>query len=205
MCQRKRVYWACLHEDVNVTPPPPLLYCAKATLRTNRDGGGGSNADGNSIRQNDLKPCASIETLPLTAKFDLFNAVVHPESCEVCTADNNSITDLSGQETIAENNETSIGQDGANSIENTYQDADEVSKEHPGDLHWIMDDRLFPESPRHASGGSFAGEEQSSGSTGGDWFRDMGPASEGDFQLYDDDEDDRFVVEDDMNDIGSKG
>ncbi|KAG4219239.1 hypothetical protein PC116_g32281 [Phytophthora cactorum] len=204
MCQRRRVYWACLHEDVNVTPPSPLLFCAKATPRTNRDGGGGGDADGNSIRQSDLKPCASIDTLPLTAKFDLFNAVMHPESCEVCTADNNSITDLSGQETIAENNETSTSQDGANSTENIHQDAAEVSKEDPSDLHWIMDDRLFPESPRRASGGLSTGEEQSSGSTSGDWFRDAGPVPEGDFQLYDDDEEDRFVIEDHMKDIGSK-
>ncbi|KAF3067368.1 hypothetical protein GL218_08539 [Daldinia childiae] len=201
MCQRRRVYWACLHEDVNVTPPSPLLYCAKATPRTDAGGSGDSDSDGNRIRHNDLKPCASADTLPLTAKHDLFNAVMHPESCEVCAADSTTTTGLSGQETITIDEEPSTRDAGANDVENTHRDVIGDFEEDMFDLDWIMDDHLVQESQR-ASGEVMAGEEQSSGSTGGVWFPDAGPVSEGDFQLYDDDED-RFI-EDDMKDIGSK-
>ncbi|KAI2779966.1 hypothetical protein F4815DRAFT_471741 [Daldinia loculata] len=197
MCQRRRVYWACLHEDVNVTPPSPLLYCANATPRT--DAGSG-DSDGNSIRHNDLKPCASVDTLPLTAKHDLFNAVMHPDSCEVCVADSTT-TGLSGRETITIDDEPSTGDDGANNIENYHQDAIGVSEEDMFDLDWIIDDHLLQESQRTFRE-VVAGEEQPPGSIDGVWFPDAGPVSEGDFQLYDDD-DDRFV-EDDMKDIGSK-
>ncbi|KAI1657012.1 hypothetical protein F4813DRAFT_361284 [Daldinia decipiens] len=199
MCQRRRIYWACLHEDVNVTPPSPLLYCAKATLRT--DGGSSdSDSDGNSYRHNDLKPCAPVDTLPLTAKHDLFNALMHVESCDVCTADSTN-TDLSGQETITVDDELSMSDGGANDIENAHQDVLGFSDEDLIDLDWIMNDHLVQESQR-ASREVVVGEEQPFGSTDGAWFPDAGPVSEGDFQLYDDD-DDRFV-EDDMKDIGSK-
>ncbi|KAI0845025.1 hypothetical protein F5Y00DRAFT_273399 [Daldinia vernicosa] len=198
MCQRRRVYWACLHEDVNVTPPSPLLYCAKATPRTDGSSSSGDR-NGNSIRHNDLKPCASIDTLPLTAKHDLFDAVVRPESCEVCAADSTT-TGLSGQETTTVDDGPLTSDHGANNIENTHQDVPGVFDEDMIDFDWIMDDPLlaeFQRAPREV----VAGEEQSSGSTNGVWFPDAGPVSEGDFQLYDDE--DRFI-EDDMKDIGSK-
>ncbi|KAI0122700.1 hypothetical protein F4814DRAFT_218478 [Daldinia grandis] len=200
MCQRRRVYWACLHEDVNVTPPSPLLYCAKATPRT--DGGSSSSdSDGNSIRQNDLKPCASVDTLPLTARHDLFTAVMHPDTCDVCAADSTTTTGLSGQETTAVDDELSTSDGRANYVENAHRDVTGVSEDDMVDLDWIMSEYSLQES-QGASREVMAGEEQPSGSTGEVWFPGAGAASEGDFQLYDDDED-RFV-EYDMKDIGSK-
>ncbi|KAI8964200.1 hypothetical protein F5Y11DRAFT_316880 [Daldinia sp. FL1419] len=197
MCQRRRVYWACLHEDINVTPPSPLLYCAKATPRAN--GASDRDSDGNSIRHNDLKPCASVDSLPLTAKHDLFNAVMRPENCEACAAD--STTGLSDQEAETDNHDLSTAYQDANSIKDVYRDTEEATDEDIDGLEWIMSNYSLQESERESTE---VRERQSSGSTDGAWFPDAGPMPEGDFQLYDDDDDDRFV-EDDMEDIGSKG
>ncbi|KAI1102135.1 hypothetical protein F4804DRAFT_353968 [Jackrogersella minutella] len=72
MCMRKRIFFSCYHEDNDVTPPWPLIYCSDAKP---------SSSDG--------KPqaCSAESTLPLTAKHDFFAGVIRAGLCDACAAD----------------------------------------------------------------------------------------------------------------------
>ncbi|OTB01990.1 hypothetical protein M426DRAFT_265313 [Hypoxylon sp. CI-4A] len=69
MCHFKRVYYSCLHEDNDVTPPRELLYCHRAT---------------SSVNNKELRPCSPPRKLTLTPNDDFLAGVVRPGRCEAC-------------------------------------------------------------------------------------------------------------------------
>ncbi|KAI1807432.1 hypothetical protein F4811DRAFT_574387 [Daldinia bambusicola] len=235
MCLRRRVFWSCLHEDVNVTPPPPLLYCEKAMPKANGGGGGsdGGDADGTSTRRSNRKPCASINTLPLTGKSDFIGGVVRPERCELCIAMARTIAPVEdkekGKEKEKDTRRIPTNPDGPQSApvpplqgeEEEEEEGVEENKKTHGDVDmqwaadWMAGYPLLPEAP-WKFGGTDNGEGWRSGSTAsGVGFGDAGLAASGaDFQLFDDNNDNNddysdgdcsgWLMEYEMHDIAAK-
>ncbi|KAI1456293.1 hypothetical protein F4805DRAFT_476071 [Annulohypoxylon moriforme] len=73
MCNRRRVFYACLHEDNDVTPPRSILYCSRAVAN-----------EGTSSTNGSVRPCAAPSTLPLTGRSDFFAGIVRSGPCENC-------------------------------------------------------------------------------------------------------------------------
>ncbi|XDG05043.1 hypothetical protein ABKA04_004658 [Annulohypoxylon sp. FPYF3050] len=74
MCYIRRVFYSCLHEDYDVTPPRAILYCRKVVPNI------GSSRSASSA----VKPCMSAHTLPLTRRADVYARIVRSNLCEVC-------------------------------------------------------------------------------------------------------------------------
>ncbi|KAI1442848.1 hypothetical protein F5Y02DRAFT_420616 [Annulohypoxylon stygium] len=74
MCYNRRVFYSCLHEDFDVTPPRAILYCRKVVPDV-----GSSRSASSSV-----KPCRSAYTLPLTARADVYARIVRSNICEFC-------------------------------------------------------------------------------------------------------------------------
>ncbi|KAI1204074.1 uncharacterized protein F4807DRAFT_466048 [Annulohypoxylon truncatum] len=72
MCRVRRVFYSCLHEDYDVTPPRAILYCSWAVPNV-----GSSSSSG-------VRPCASVQVLPLTDRDDVFAGIVRSVPCDVC-------------------------------------------------------------------------------------------------------------------------
>ncbi|KAI1385760.1 uncharacterized protein F4822DRAFT_432612 [Hypoxylon trugodes] len=79
MCQLRRVYYGCGHEDLDVTPPRALIYCNAAQPRKRGSIGG---------LKGFMKPCALVGDLSLTEDRGL--AIQRPGLCEACAAEANS-------------------------------------------------------------------------------------------------------------------
>ncbi|KAI1139221.1 hypothetical protein F5Y05DRAFT_381182 [Hypoxylon sp. FL0543] len=188
MCHRRRVYFSCLHEDHDVTPPRPLLFCHDA--KPSESGDVNSNAFGN------LKPCAPIETLALTSKLDLLGGVVRSEPCEACAADTGDDGTTSNAQGRCE------GEDGSESTFTASEDRTEPEEDE--DLFafdWDGDNGFLPNPPRAAEGP--VGGNQSSESAHGANAPAMESTyvgTEQDFQLYDGE--DEFA--DELREISSK-
>ncbi|KAI1088583.1 hypothetical protein F5B19DRAFT_420410 [Rostrohypoxylon terebratum] len=75
MCFLRRVFYSCLHEDTDVTPPRAIAYCRKAVPNI---------GDSGSASRGGVKPCAYALALPLTARGDVHASIVRSEPCEVC-------------------------------------------------------------------------------------------------------------------------
>ncbi|KAI0895219.1 hypothetical protein F4806DRAFT_92898 [Annulohypoxylon nitens] len=74
MCYIRRVFYSCLHEDFDVTPPRAILYCRKVVPNI-----GSSRSASSSV-----KPCRSVYTLPLTRQADVYARIVRSNICEFC-------------------------------------------------------------------------------------------------------------------------
>lgn len=68
MCRGRRVFFACLHEDHDVTPPRQIIYCERAELQS----------DGTK------KPCIPEPILPLTGLDDFASGLLCTEYCPSC-------------------------------------------------------------------------------------------------------------------------
>ncbi|KAI0886494.1 uncharacterized protein GGS22DRAFT_198916 [Annulohypoxylon maeteangense] len=80
MCHRRRVFYACLHEDTDVTPPRSILYCGHAVPSQ------GSSANTN------VRPCMPASLLPLTDRTDFFASIIRPVPCEICATNTSHIS-----------------------------------------------------------------------------------------------------------------
>ncbi|KAI0114254.1 hypothetical protein F4776DRAFT_638819 [Hypoxylon sp. NC0597] len=195
MCRRRRVYYSCLHEDHDVTPPRSLLYCPDAKPTEGSSSNSNSDSDDSS-----LKPCAAIETLPLTSKLDLLGGVVRSGPCEACAADTGQHGMPPHNRTIEEsassNGNTAI-QDNAPKDTMEPQEEDDVFV-----FDWDVEDDGLLSDPRGSTRES-ARKSRVSGLANGAKATVKGSASNGiehDFQLYDGD--DEFA--DELKEISSK-
>ncbi|KAI1397959.1 hypothetical protein F4819DRAFT_57579 [Hypoxylon fuscum] len=91
MCIRRRVYWACGHEDNDVTPPGPILFCHRAKKDK---------------KYGMMIACKALDKLPYIHSEDAFGAVRHDQSCEDCKI---MIPQISQNPAIIANSRTPMG------------------------------------------------------------------------------------------------
>ncbi|KAI2635731.1 hypothetical protein GGS26DRAFT_510547 [Hypomontagnella submonticulosa] len=182
MCLRRRVYFKCLHEDNDVTPPRQLLYCDEA--KSQKDDGV-------------LAPCAAADTLPYTETHDFFSAVMRTQHCEACKA-----RPLPFTQTYFTQEESSPGHDGTGSSTgaSSSQDPKCARGSDVFDFDWDLDNNLLlpPRRPPKTTNKP-ARDNRLLILGAGAGLSDAGPVSSvsvEDFQLFDD--------EDELEDIGSK-
>lgn len=189
MCHLRRVFYECLHEDHDVTPPRQIIYCSKAEQQD----------DGT------VKPCAAADTLPLTAKHDFFSAVMRTERCEDCAAG----TSLFADQVSARNTDASAAASSSETpVISRPGDSEQKTKD-AFKFDWGMD-KYLPEAS--SSGQASDSASASSASifafgTPGLLLPEQSSIVTSDFQLFGDENDqnqgtDEFL--EDMQDIGKK-
>ncbi|OTA55122.1 hypothetical protein K449DRAFT_438951 [Hypoxylon sp. EC38] len=213
MCCRRRVYYSCLHEDHDVTPPRSLLFCRNAKPSESSRNGRSRNSDDNSTFGS-LKPCAPLETLPLTSKLDLLGGVIRSGPCEACAADTGHYsmplplrngTILIGHEREDRDGLTSSNGSSAAVPDTTPEDPDpmEPQEDDVFVFDWDMDDDNGTISTPPGLTREPARKDRFSGPVNGNKASVKGSASNGteqDFQLYDGE--DEFA--DELEEISSK-
>ncbi|KAI0381381.1 hypothetical protein F5Y04DRAFT_81231 [Hypomontagnella monticulosa] len=190
MCLRRRVYFQCLHEDNDVTPPRQLLYCGKA--QSQDDTG-------------DPAPCAAADTLPYTKTYDFSNAVMRAQECEACKARNISWAQAYQAQGAANRGQSSSSHN--RTIFNTHassaQDPDDTWEGDAFEFDWDLDDALrttSQEPPNTTDDG--VNDNQLFGLGAGTGLSNTGSTPSvtmEDFQLFDDEDE----FEDEMEDISS--
>ncbi|KAI1413450.1 hypothetical protein F5Y13DRAFT_189357 [Hypoxylon sp. FL1857] len=188
MCLRRRVYFSCLHEDHDVTPPRSLIFCSDA------------KPSSDSSTSGDLRPCAAAESLPLTSKHDFVGAIIRSEPCEACAAGTGQYSfPLQSQTTSEahENKDRSIftsSSDSATILSTASGDTAEPKDEDLLQFYWDTNSGSVPDAL--GISGNPAGTDQPSGfSDGAQSF-----VTVQDFQLYDGE--DEFA--DELQEIGGK-
>ncbi|KAI2467342.1 hypothetical protein F4781DRAFT_402532 [Annulohypoxylon bovei var. microspora] len=206
MCKRRRVFYACFHEDYDVTPPRAILYCNQAKAIASE---GGSSDDSN------VQPCAAASTLPLTATADFYAGIVRSVPCEACAAqgvrprlENPSQSVITPRQAAgASGDETGSRHDnpGVNPLIAMLEDIVRLHAETDVfDFDWDEDNHPLSDPLRVADDPTDGGQSSgTSGSASGSFYSDAETEFDGagqDFQLYDGE--DEFA--DELKEIGSK-
>ncbi|KAI0832191.1 hypothetical protein F5Y06DRAFT_281256 [Hypoxylon sp. FL0890] len=207
MCYRRRVFFSCLHEDLDVTPPRSLLFCHDAKPSENSDinrDGDGDGDSSSSCSSSNLKPCAAVDTLPLTSKLDYGSGVIRSEPCEACAADtgfrphNRTVSEVRREREDEDGRESTSRNGSFGLTDTTPEDTAEQEEEEEDDIFvfdWDGDNSLLSDPRREAGRSSESADGVDPFPIGQTFVKTVR-----DFQLYDDE--DEFA--DELKEIGSK-